>query len=69
MRSGCGLDAVWIQYGCGLDHLSLSKSVSDHYKMVSNTHSYKWMDGMGWNGMDGIDGWAVISTTTSAKST
>ena len=63
MRSGCDLVAVWMQSGCGLDHWSLSKSVSDHYKMVSNTQSYKWTDGrtdgwdgMGWDGM-GWDGW------------
>ena len=65
MRSGCGLVAVWMQSGCGLDHWSLSKSVSDHYKMVSNTQSYKWTDGR----TDGMDGWMVISVTTSAKST
>ena len=51
MRSGCGLVAVWMQSGCGLDHWSLSKSVSDHYKMVLNTQSYKWTDGM--DGMGG----------------
>ena len=68
MRSGCGLFAVWMQSGCGLDHWSLSKSVSDHYKMVLNTQSYKWTDGrMGWDGW--MDGWMVISVTTSAKST
>ena len=34
-----------MQFGCGLDHWSLSKSVSDHFRMVLNTQSYKWTDG------------------------
>ena len=26
------------------------------YRIVENTQSYKWMDGMGWDGMDGSPG-------------
>ena len=45
MQSGCSVDAVWMLSGCGLDHMSLSQCVSDHYRMVLNTQSYKWTDG------------------------
>ena len=41
--------------GCGLNHLSLSKSVLDHYKVVSSSQSLilKPISGIGW--MDGFD--------------
>ena len=45
MRSGCGLDAVWMRSGCGVNYLSLSQSVSDYYRMVINTQTYKCTDG------------------------
>ena len=56
MRSGCGLDAVWMRSGCGVNYLSLSQSVSDYYRMVINTQTYKCTDGGGGGMVDGYLG-------------
>ena len=37
----------------GLVCLRQFESVSDQHRMVQNTQTYKWMDGMGWMGWMG----------------
>ena len=63
MRPGCGLDAAWMRSGCSLDAVRTIKVCSNLFQVTLVWfRTFKAISGR-------TDGMAVISTTTSAKST